>query len=106
GLRVDVRGGKIAEVHADERNPITEGYVCNKAFSIQTYVEHAQRTQHPLRRRPDGTFERISWDTAITEIAAKLCEIRDRHSPRAIALVGIGGRGDHMGGGEGGGVPG
>jgi anaerobic selenocysteine-containing dehydrogenase len=98
GLRVDVRGGKIAEVRADERNPITEGYVCNKAFSIQAYVEHAQRTQHPLRRRPDGTFERISWDTAISEIAARLREIRDRHSPRAIALVGIGGQGNHMDG--------
>ncbi len=98
GLRVDVRAGEIVEVRADEHNPITEGYVCNKAFSIGAYVRHAQRTQHPLRRRPDGTFERISWDTAITEIAAKLRDIRDRHSARAIALVGIGGQGNHMDG--------
>src|SRR5262249_49156667 len=91
GLRVDVRGGEIVEVRADERNPIPEGYVCNKASSIAAYVQHAQRTTHPLRRRRDGTFERISWDTAITEIAAKLRDVRDRHSPRAIALVGIGG---------------
>jgi len=98
GLRVDVRGGEIVEVRADERNPITEGYVCNKAFSIAAYVQHAQRTQHPLRRRPDGTFERISWGTAITEITDRLRAIRDRHSPRAIALVGIGGQGNHMDG--------
>ena len=98
GLRVDVRNGEIVEVRADERNPITEGYVCNKAFSIGSYVRHAQRTQHPLRRRPDGSFERVSWDTAITEIADRLREIRDRHSPRAIALVGIGGQGNHMDG--------
>ena len=98
GLRVDVRNGEIVEVRADERNPITEGYVCNKAFSIGAYVRHVQRTQHPLRRRPDGSFERISWDTAISEIAGKLREIRDRHSPRAIALVGIGGQGNHMDG--------
>jgi anaerobic selenocysteine-containing dehydrogenase len=98
GLRVDVRGGEIVEVRADGRNPITEGYVCNKGFSIAAYVQHAQRTRHPLRRRPDGTFERVSWDTAITEIAAKLREVRDRHSPRAIALVGIGGQGNHMDG--------
>ena len=98
GLRVDVRGGEIAAVRADAHNPITEGYVCNKAFSIPAYVRHAQRTQHPLRRRPDGTFERISWDTAISEIAAKLRTVRDQHSPRSIALVGIGGQGNHMDG--------
>jgi DNA-binding HxlR family transcriptional regulator len=98
GLRVDIRGGEIVEVRADEHNPITEGYVCNKAFSIAAYVQHAQRTRHPLRRRADGTFERISWDTAITEIATKLRDVRDRHSPRAIALVGIGGQGNHMDG--------
>jgi hypothetical protein len=98
GLRVDIRGGEIVEVRADEHNPITEGYVCNKAFSIAAYVQHAQRTRHPLRRKADGTFERISWDTAITEIAAKLRDVRDRHSPRAIALVGIGGQGNHMDG--------
>src|SRR6185436_11943437 len=48
------------------------------------------------RRRADGTFEEIDWDTAITEIAAKLDAIRKQHPPRSIALVGIGGQGNHM----------
>src|SRR5262245_26644825 len=49
-----------------------------------------------MRRQADGTFEQIDWDTAIREIAAKLVDVRDRHSPRSIALVGIGGQGNHM----------
>jgi anaerobic selenocysteine-containing dehydrogenase len=97
GLRVDVRAGRIAEVRPDESNPITRGYVCNKAFEIGHYVEHAQRVLHPLRRRPDGSFERISWDTAIREIAARLAEAR-AHSPSAVALNGIGGQANHMDG--------
>jgi anaerobic selenocysteine-containing dehydrogenase len=96
GLRVDVARGAIAAVRADDRNPITRGYVCNKAFSIPAYVRHGQRVEHPLRRRTDGTFERVSWETAIAEIAAKLAAIRAAHSPRAIGLVGIGGQGNHM----------
>jgi anaerobic selenocysteine-containing dehydrogenase len=96
GLRVDVQDGHIVAVRGDETNPITRGYVCNKAFGIAHYVEHGDRVHHPLRRRPDGTFERIDWTTAITEIAARLNDIRRRHSPRAIALVGIGGQGNHM----------
>jgi len=96
GIRVDVKDGHIVAVRGDETNPISKGYVCNKAFSISHYVEHGDRVPYPMRRQPDGTFERIDWDTAITEIAAKLDAIRHAHSPRSIALVGIGGQGNHM----------
>jgi anaerobic selenocysteine-containing dehydrogenase len=96
GIRVDVKDGRITAVRGDETNPISKGYLCNKAFSIQHYVEHGDRVPYPMRRRADGTFEEIDWDTAITEIAAKLGDIRTKHSPRSIALVGIGGQGNHM----------
>jgi anaerobic selenocysteine-containing dehydrogenase len=96
GIRVDVKDGRIAAVRADETNPITRGYVCNKAFSIAHYVEHGDRVRHPMRRRPDGTFEQIDWATAIREVGGKLDAIRKQHSPRSIALVGIGGQGNHM----------
>src|SRR5207302_1315344 len=55
-----------------------------------------ERVTQPLRRLPDGGFEPIAWDVAITEIAARLTAIRTQHSPRAIGLVGIGGQGNHM----------
>lgn len=96
GLRVDVADGRIVAVRGDESNPISKGYVCNKAFAIGHYVEHGDRLRHPMKRQPDGTFEAIDWDTAIGEIAARLNEIRARHTPRAIALCGIGGQGNHM----------
>ena len=96
GVRVDVQAGRITAVRADERNPITAGYVCNKAFSIGHYVEHAQRVQHPLRRCPDGSVERVSWEAAIADIAGRLDHVRHTYGPRAIGLVGIGGQGNHM----------
>ncbi|MCA9566129.1 MAG: molybdopterin-dependent oxidoreductase, partial [Myxococcales bacterium] len=80
----------------DDTNPITHGYVCNKAFSIPAYVRHPQRVERPLRRRPDGSFEPVSWDRALEDIASRLGEIRARHGARSIALVGIGGQGNHM----------
>jgi anaerobic selenocysteine-containing dehydrogenase len=96
GLRVDVQDGKITAVRADETNPITTGYICNKAMGIPHYVDHKQRVQHPLRRRPDGTFVRATWGEAITDIASRLNAIREAHGPRAIGLVGIGGQGNHL----------
>ena len=43
-----------------------------------------------------AAFERITWDVAISEIAAKLSAIRQQHSPRAIGLVGVGGQANHL----------
>jgi len=96
GLRVDVADGHIAAVRADADNPITHGYVCNKGFSIAHYAHHAQRVTQPLRRRPDGTFEAVSWDVAIDAIGTQLRAIKDMHGAEAVALVGIGGQANHL----------
>lgn len=97
GVRVDVADGRITAVRADETG-LTEGYICNKGASIPLTVEHAQRLAYPLRRRADGSFERVSWATAIAEIAAKLWKIRAEHGGNAIGLIGGGGQGNHLGG--------
>src|SRR5688500_5487787 len=78
-LRVDVEGNRITAVRGDESSPISAGYLCNKAFAIPSYVEHAQRVQHPMKRRKDGSFERIGWDQAIAEIGAELRWIRGQY---------------------------
>ena len=96
--RVDVKDGRIVDVRGDDENPITKGYLCNKGVTIDSYVRHEQRVEHPLRKRDDGTFEEIDWDTAISEISAKMGAIRNEHSPRSLALVGVGGQANHMDG--------
>ncbi|MEO2138081.1 MAG: molybdopterin-dependent oxidoreductase, partial [bacterium] len=96
GLRVDVSDGRITDVRADETNPFTQGYICNKGVTITNYIDHPLRVEHPLRRRDDGSFEQIDWDTAITEIASRLRELRDTHGPGSLGLSGVGGQGNHM----------
>lgn len=96
GIRVDVEDNRITAVRPDKDSPITHGYICNKAVTIVNYVEHDQRVRYPMRRRADGSFERIDWDTAISEIAAKLDSIRSEHGARAIGLVGVGGQANHL----------
>ena len=96
GLKVDIKDNHIEGVRADDTNPATTGYSCNKAYSIAHYVEHKQRLEHPLKRNAQGEYVRISWDDAIAEIAAKLNAIREKSGPTAIALNGIGGQSNHM----------
>jgi anaerobic selenocysteine-containing dehydrogenase len=96
GLSMDVKGGKIVAIRPDEKNPITQGYMCNKGVTCDKYAHHDQRLEYPMRKRADGTFERIDWDTAISEIGAKMKAIRDEHGPSSLGLVGIGGQANHM----------
>lgn len=50
-----------------------------------------------MKRQADGSFQEISWDQAIQEIADQLVEIRDAHGGTAFASVGGGGQGNHLG---------
>jgi len=98
GLEVLVENDRISKVRGDRDNPKSKGYLCNKAARIPYYAHHRDRLTTPLRRRADGGFDAIDWDTAITEIAARLRDVVDRHGGKSLALYGGGGQGNHAGG--------
>ena len=98
GLEVAVEGRKIVRVKGDRANARSQGYLCQKAQRLQWYGDHADRLTTPLRRRPDGTHEPISWETAFAEIAAKLNALRVTHGADAFAFYGGGAQGNHLGG--------
>jgi anaerobic selenocysteine-containing dehydrogenase len=85
-LLVTVEDGVATEVKGDPDHPTTAGVLCTK---VSRYVErtyHPDRLLHPLRRvgkKGEGKFERISWDEALDEIAARLKPIAAR-DPQAI----------------------
>src|SRR5215471_15402549 len=98
GLEVLVEDDRIAKVRGDRDNPKSQGYLCNKAARIPFYAHHRDRLTSPLRRRGDGGFDAIDWDTAIAEIAARLRDLVERHGGKSLALYGGGGQGNHAGG--------
>ncbi len=89
--------GNFGKILGDKDHPVSEGYICQKATRLNFYQDQARLTS-PLRKKSDGTFEEISWDTAIQEIAEKLVAIRDTHGGKSIAYAGGGGQGNHLGG--------
>ena len=95
GLEVITKGSKILKVRADRENPRSQGYLCRKGMNIAFFQNNPERLRFPLKRV--GTrFERISWNQALDEIAAKLKEIVTAHGPRSFAYMGGGGQGCHF----------
>src|SRR5215831_6072657 len=92
-------GRRFERIRGDKAHPSSQGYTCEKALRLDYYQNgKGERILHPLRRRPDGTFEEIDWDTAIREVAERLGAVRDTYGGETILYYGGGGQGNHLGG--------
>lgn len=98
GVQVCVEDGHIVRVRGDRANPLSQGYACEKAQQLDYYQNAADRLETPLRRRADGAFESIDWETAISEIAERLVTIRDTYGGESFIQAG-GGQANHLSGG-------
>ncbi len=98
GIEAQVVDGRLAKIRGDKAHPASQGYTCQKALRLDHYQSDPQRLTQPLRRRPDGTFEPVSWEVAVREIAERLVRVRDTYGPDALAYYGGGGQGNHLGG--------
>ncbi|OBF60022.1 molybdopterin oxidoreductase [Mycobacterium sp. 852002-50816_SCH5313054-b] len=98
GIVVQVEDGRLARIRGDKEHPGSQGYTCNKALRLDHYQNNRARLTSPMRRRPDGTFEEIDWDTAIVEIAEGFKHVRDAYGGDKIFYYGGGGQGNHLGG--------
>ena len=101
GVEVKVDGPTIKRVRGDKAHPSSEGYTCEKALRLDHYQNGPHRLTSPMRRRSDGTFEEVDWETAIAEVAARFQDVIDEHGGEKIMFYGGGGQGNHLGGGYG-----
>jgi formate dehydrogenase len=96
GIEVQLDGRRLARIRGDKDHPGSEGYTCEKPARLDHYQNGRHRLTTPLRRRPDGSFEAIDWDTAIREVAAAFVRVRDEHGGDKILYYGGGGQGNHL----------
>ncbi len=87
-MLITVENGRAIRVAGDPDHPVTQGFLCAK---VNRYVErtyHADRLTSPMRRvgpKGSGTFESISWNDALDEIATRLRDIANSSDgPQAI----------------------
>jgi formate dehydrogenase major subunit len=69
---------QVVHVEGDPDHPINRGTLCPKGASLEQDILNDRRIVKPQVRRPGGTdWEDISWDDALTEIAARVKKTRD-----------------------------
>lgn len=83
-----VQDGRAVRVQGDPDHPFTAGFLCAKVNRYLERTYHPDRLLYPLKRvgkKGRGSFERVSWDSALRDIAARLRSIVDSaHGPQSI----------------------
>ena len=85
-LKITVQAGRVIKVSGDPDHPPTHGALCTKVSRYPERTYHAERVLAPLKRvgpKGAGQFVPVSWDEALTDIAARLQAIAARN-PEAI----------------------
>jgi len=85
GLEVTVEDGKVVQVRGQKTHPLNKGEICPKGEALIDQIYHPERLKYPLKK-VDGKWERISWEQALSEIAAKLLELKEKYGPSANAF--------------------
>ena len=68
-------------------SPINRGTHCAKGASVRELVHGDRRIKYPMKL-VNGQWQRMSWDNAITEIADKLMDSRQKSGPDSTFLLG------------------
>lgn len=93
-LHITVDGDRVVGLQGDPDHPITKGFACVKTARYPERQEQADRLLYPMRRvgaKGEGRFERVSWETAISEIAARTESILDAYGPQSVLPYHYGG---------------
>src|SRR6476620_6977980 len=93
-LDVTVQDGQITVIDGSTLNPVTEGYICAKVRRFPERVYGADRLRYPaVRKGPKemGSFQRVTWEEALTTIADRLTDVRERFGGEAILPYSYGG---------------
>ncbi len=86
-----VEDGRVTRLDPDYDHP-NGGAICVKGKAAPELVYNGERLDYPLRRtNPKGAedpgWERVGWDEALDDIAARLLDIRERYGAEAIAMA-------------------
>lgn len=79
-----IKGRTLMEVVTDKSKPPNYGMLCVKGRFAFDFIRHPDRLKKPLVRK-NGELVESNWEDALTLVAKRFSELRDKHGPDSIA---------------------
>jgi NADH-quinone oxidoreductase subunit G len=88
-VRVDVRVDKVLRQYSRTNDRIDDGWLCDRGRWDLERINSLERLRTPLIRSGEsGKLQPATWEEALTLIASRLHEIKDRYGSGAIGGIG------------------
>jgi anaerobic selenocysteine-containing dehydrogenase len=84
GMIATVEEGEVTKLRPDRAHPLSKGFACPKGIAMTAVQSDPDRVTHPLRRRPDGEFDAVTWDEALDDIGRRLKRVIDRYGGESV----------------------
>ena len=106
GVLITVQDGRATKIQGDPGHPVTRGFLCAKVAKYLDRVYSPDRVMYPMRRvaakglaaanageraRATQTWQRITWDEALDEIAGRFRKTIAEFGSEAILPYSYGG---------------
>ena len=85
GLVAELEDGEITRLKPDREHPVTKGFACHKGLATLEIHKDKDRLNYPQKRNEAGMLERVSWNQAASDIAARIKGLQDKYGDDAIA---------------------
>ena len=85
GLSVELEGARVTQIRGNPDDVFSRGHVCPKAHGLGELLADPDRLRAPVRRSERG-WEKVEWEVALSDVAARLRAVRARHGKDAVAL--------------------
>lgn len=85
GCKVTLDEEKATDIQGLETHPVNRGELCPKGLAALDSIYHPNRLKHPLKRI-HGSFQTISWQQALDEIAEKLLQLKQDYGPQVLGV--------------------
>src|SRR5512141_2534724 len=72
GLHVRTREGRAVKLEGNPEHPVNQGKLCSRGQAALQGLYNPGRLKGPMVRGPGGGWQEITWDDAVTRLAAKL----------------------------------
>src|SRR5688572_18339233 len=89
GMEIGVRDGRAVAVRGQTEHPVNTGMLCPKGLSEHLTLDSENRATHPLLKI-DGRFQRVTWDRALSTMAARFRRVQDEDGPGAVGVISTG----------------
>ena len=99
GILAHVKDGRVTKIKGNPRDPLSRGRLCPRGAGGTGLLYDPDRLKRPMIRvgsRGSQSFEEVSWDAALNEVAENFESIKSRDGASALPLCSHGYGGNWM----------